>query len=64
MVTSFELAQIPLFELLSPVQREKISRTAADLRVRAGEWLAQEGDIPSFFVVLEGSVEFLKKLVE
>jgi thioredoxin reductase (NADPH) len=62
MVTSQELAQIPLFELLSPVQREKISRTAADLRVRAGEWLAQEGDIPSFFVVLEGSVEFLKKI--
>jgi thioredoxin reductase (NADPH) len=61
MITSLELAQIPLFDLLSSIQRERVCRTAADLRVRAGEWLTQEGDIPSFFVVLEGSVEFLKE---
>ena len=61
MITYHELAKVPLFASLSSAQRERVCRTAADLRVRAGDWLAQEGDIPSFFVVLEGSVEFLKE---
>ena len=61
MITPYELAQVPLFALLSSVQRDRVCRTAADLRVRAGDWLTQEGDLPYFFVVLEGSVEFLKE---
>jgi thioredoxin reductase (NADPH) len=61
MITSHELTKVPLFASLSSAQRERVCRTAADLRVRAGDWLAQEGDIPSFFVVIEGSVEFLKE---
>lgn len=61
MITPYELAQVPLFALLSSVQRDRVCRTAADLRVRGGDWLTQEGDLPYFFVVLEGSAEFLKE---
>ncbi|MBB6144448.1 thioredoxin reductase (NADPH) [Silvibacterium bohemicum] len=39
-----------------------MGRTAADLHVRAGDWLTREGDMPCFFVVIEGGVEFLKEI--
>src|SRR5580698_8355247 len=61
MITPDELARAPLFALLTPMQRERVSRMAADLRVQAGDWLTREGDAPAFFVVLEGRVEFLKE---
>src|SRR3984957_5233895 len=60
MINPTDLEKVPLFGLLSAMQRERICRTAADLHVRTGDWLAREGDLPRFFVVLEGSVEFLK----
>jgi thioredoxin reductase (NADPH) len=62
MITAGELAKLPLFALLSKAQRERVSRTAADLHVRAGDWLTREGDVPCFFVVIEGGVEFLKEI--
>ncbi|QHN05443.1 cyclic nucleotide-binding domain-containing protein [Granulicella sp. WH15] len=61
-MTADELEKVPLLALLSRTQRERISRTAADLRVRAGDWLTREGDVPCFFVVIEGGVEFLKEI--
>jgi thioredoxin reductase (NADPH) len=61
MLTISEIEKVSLFASLSPAQRERLCRTAADLHVRAGDWLTREGDMPSFFVVIEGSVEFLKE---
>jgi thioredoxin reductase (NADPH) len=62
MLTITELEKVSLFATLSTTQLERVCRTAADLRVRAGDWLTREGDMPNFFVVVEGSVEFLKEV--
>jgi thioredoxin reductase (NADPH) len=43
------------------VQRERIAQNAADLRVEKGEWLIREGEVPSFFVLLEGVLEVEKE---
>jgi CRP-like cAMP-binding protein len=43
------------------VQRERIAQNAADLHVEKGEWLIREGEVPSFFVLLEGALEVEKE---
>ena len=57
MVTTEEIARIPLFAELEPEQLAQLSRTAADISLVAGEWLAHKGDAATLFAVLEGRVE-------
>jgi thioredoxin reductase (NADPH) len=57
MVTPGEIGQVPLFESLRPVERERLSLAAADLRLVAGEYAVNEGDDRALFVVLEGRLE-------
>lgn len=44
----------------SDEDREVIADRAADVRLQADEWLVHEGEVPSFFVLLEGSLDVLK----
>jgi thioredoxin reductase (NADPH) len=62
MITGDLLAQVPLFVPLSDGDRDAIAARAADVRLRAGDWLLHEGEVPSFFVLLEGSLDVLKLL--
>jgi thioredoxin reductase (NADPH) len=61
MIQPNELKQIPIFACLTDGQRERIAQNAADLRVEKGEWLIREGEVPSFFVLLEGVLEVEKE---
>jgi CRP-like cAMP-binding protein len=54
------LRNVPLFEDLSPADRERIARWADEVELPRGAHLLDEGRFPhEFFVVLEGTVDVL-----
>lgn len=57
-----ELKEFPLMSCLPEAQLERIAHRAADVRLHTKEWLIREGEQPSFFLLLEGSVEVLKDI--
>ena len=61
MIHPDELKSVPIFSCLTDLQRERIAKGAADLFVQPGEWLIREGEMPSFFVLLEGELEVEKE---
>ncbi len=61
MIQVEELKGIPIFDCLSDAQRARLAQTAADVYVREGEWLIREGEVPWFFVLLEGSLDVTKE---
>jgi thioredoxin reductase (NADPH) len=63
MITSSDLTQIPLFADVEEVERQRLARKAADIRLVPGEFLVREGEEPRFFVILEGELEVLKNIV-
>jgi len=56
-VTPEEIGAVPLFAGLDDVQREQLSRMAADVSLVAGEYAAAEGAELALFAVLEGRIE-------
>jgi thioredoxin reductase (NADPH) len=60
MLTTEEIAEMPLFAALSAADHERLSRTSADIRLAAGEYAVHEGDERALFVVLEGKIEVVK----
>jgi thioredoxin reductase (NADPH) len=60
MVTTDEIAEVPLFAALSATSRERLSRTSADIRLAAGEYAVHEGDERALFAVLEGRIQVVK----
>jgi thioredoxin reductase (NADPH) len=60
MLTSDELAAIPIFSTLSPVALADVARAAADIYLSAGEYAVYEGEPAALFVVLEGAIEVIK----
>jgi thioredoxin reductase (NADPH) len=61
-VTTEEVARVPLFAELDPAQREQLSRAAADVRLVAGEYAAHEGSERALFAVLEGRIEPVRQV--
>jgi thioredoxin reductase (NADPH) len=61
MVRAEELKSIPIFGCLTDAQRQRLAQTAADIRVQAGEWVIREGDVPWFYVLLEGAMDVYKR---
>jgi thioredoxin reductase (NADPH) len=61
MIRADELEKIPLFRCLSHAQRERLAGNAAELNVQAGEWIVREGEIPFFFVLLQGALDLEKE---
>lgn len=57
MVTADEIAGVSLFATLGPVERERLSRVAADLRLVPGEYAIHAGDERALFAVLQGRME-------
>jgi thioredoxin reductase (NADPH) len=62
MVTSDEIAHVPLFASLSAADRERLSQACADLRLAAGEYAVHEGEERALFAVLEGRIEVVKQV--
>jgi thioredoxin reductase (NADPH) len=56
-VTASEIAGISIFADLGQVERERISRVAADIRLVPGEYAVHPGDGRALFAVLEGHLE-------
>lgn len=61
MFSAVDIKQIPIFESLSEPQLQRLASVAADLQVRKDEWLIREGDVPWFFVLIEGGLEVYKE---
>ncbi len=55
-----ELKAIPVLACLPESQRQQIAQTAADMRLCAGEWLIREGEVPWFYVLIDGELEVVK----
>lgn len=61
MISPEELKQFEIFACLSDTQRRRVAEHAADIRVQEGEWLIREGEVPWFFVLIEGSLDLGKE---
>ena len=57
MVTADEIAGVSIFAALDAVERERLSRNAADIRLVPGEYAVHQGDERALFAVLEGRLE-------
>ena len=62
MITSDELAVIPLFSDLTPEQLSFVARSVEDIRLLPGEFVAHEGDDRALFVVVDGLLELTKEI--
>jgi thioredoxin reductase (NADPH) len=61
MILADDLKSIPIFACLNDAQRQRMAQTAADIRVLAGEWVIREGDVPWFFVLIDGAMDVYKR---
>jgi thioredoxin reductase (NADPH) len=57
MVTAEEIASVSMFAELGPVELERLSRVAADIRLVQGEYGIHAGDERALYAVLEGRLE-------
>ncbi|MET0344865.1 MAG: FAD-dependent oxidoreductase, partial [Casimicrobiaceae bacterium] len=62
MITPDLLTKVPLFAGIDEAELEEIASRAADIHLRAGDWLIQEGETPSFFMVLSGRLAVTKQV--
>jgi thioredoxin reductase (NADPH) len=60
MLTTEDVAAIPIFSTLPIEHLERLARTSADLRLSAGEFAVAEGGEPALYAVLSGRVEVVK----
>lgn len=63
MISPAELQTIPIFACLTEAERQRFAERAADVRLEAGEWLIREGEVASFFVLLDGQLQLLKDIL-
>jgi thioredoxin reductase (NADPH) len=61
MISSEEIAIVPLFAAMPEALRARIVSRSADIRVEAGEWLVHEGSAVHFWSVIEGELEVVKR---
>jgi thioredoxin reductase (NADPH) len=61
MITADLLRRVPLLAVLPDAELETLAAHGADIRLRAGDWLIHEGEIASFFALLEGKVDVVKE---
>ncbi len=63
MISPAELKAIPIFACLDDAERQRLADRAADVRLQADEWLIREGEVASFFVLVEGEVLVVKDIL-
>jgi thioredoxin reductase (NADPH) len=63
MIVAAELQDLPIFACLDEAERQRFAERAADVRLVDGDWLIREGEVPSFFVLLEGKLQLLKDIL-
>ena len=62
MITPDLLSRVPLFAGVDEAELEDVAARAADIQLRTGDWLIQEGEVPSFFIVLSGRLSVTKQV--
>ena len=60
MITPELLRPLGLFASLEDADLQEIAASSADIHLIADEWLVHEGEMPAFFVLLEGNIEVTK----
>jgi thioredoxin reductase (NADPH) len=60
MVTAEEVGGIGIFASLGRLERERVARAAADIRLKTGEYAAHAGDERALLAVLEGRIEAVR----
>ncbi|MGA7158281.1 MAG: FAD-dependent oxidoreductase [Acidobacteriaceae bacterium] len=63
MISPTDLQEIRIFGCLDEAERKRFAERAADVRLEPEEWLIREGELPSFFVLLEGEVLVAKDVL-
>jgi thioredoxin reductase (NADPH) len=63
MFTADELRRVKIFACLDEAVCARLAQSAADVRLKAGEWLLREGETPWFYVVLEGQLRIVKDII-
>ena len=61
MICASELQKFSVFACLAASQRERLAASAAEVLVNENEWIIRQGESPSFFVLLEGTVQCEKE---
>ena len=59
MFTAEELRQAKIFSCLDEAECARLTRTVADVRLNAGEWVIREGAPPAFYAVVEGRLRIV-----
>jgi thioredoxin reductase (NADPH) len=59
MFTPEELRQAKIFACLDEAECARIAQNAADVRLKAGEWLVRSGETPWFYVLYEGRLRIV-----
>jgi thioredoxin reductase (NADPH) len=62
MLTSDDVAAVPLFSTLPAAELERLARTSADLHLGPGEFAVPEGGERALFAVLSGRIEVVKTI--
>ncbi len=62
MITPDLLRPLDLFSSLTDDALEAVAHVSADVRLNEGEYLLQEGDAASFYVLLEGEIDVTKEV--
>jgi thioredoxin reductase (NADPH) len=62
MLTSDDLAQVPLLADVPPKELERLARTCPDIHLTAGEFAVHEGDDRALLIVLSGMLEIVKSM--
>ena len=60
MITTQELRSIALFSALPGNEADTLAARVADIHLREGDWLIHEGEQPSLYLLIEGSLEVRK----
>jgi thioredoxin reductase (NADPH) len=59
-VTAEEIGEVPILRALGEAERERLSRSTADIRLAPGEFAVNEGDERALFAVLHGRIEVVR----
>src|SRR6204780_2366149 len=59
MFTPEELRQTKIFSCLDEAECARMAQNAADIRLKAGEWLVRSGETPWFYVLYEGRLRIV-----
>ena len=61
MIVLDDLRDLPLFEGVSDTTLSRVAALAADVRIDAGQWLVREGESATFYVLLSGAWDLIKR---